>query len=152
MNVNQRKPTVNKVGGAVEVHSAGVVGGAKRRREPTMRVMSPDGEVSTHTIYNARDLINHHGYKPVSRPHLVNNEANAISGNMVEEGEQPEDDEVVNEVSEEDEDLQPPAQEANPGADELAALRATYEKVVGKKPHHMMGKAKLQAAIDEASE
>ena len=85
MVVNQQAPIVNTVGGSVNLVARGTVQGAPRPKESTMKVRSPSGEIETHTIYNARDLINHHKYVAVSAPRLVNNPANAISDTMVQE-------------------------------------------------------------------
>lgn len=41
--------------------------GNKRPSEPTLTIVSPDGEVVTMVHFNARDLINHKGWKEVRK-------------------------------------------------------------------------------------
>lgn len=146
MVVNQQAPIVNTVGGSVSMVARGTVQGAPRPKESTMQVRSPSGVIETHTIYNARDLINHHKYTAVSAPRLVNNPANVISDTMVQE------DGYVDEVMAETSVVEAPTTDAvsNDATNELTALRTEYEKVVGKKPHHFFGKARLLADIEAA--
>lgn len=157
MEIKQRAPIVNKVGGIVTNIPGGTVAGAKRPSEGTVKVRSPSGEVQTHTIYNARDLINHHGYIPVSRPRLVNNPANVISNDLAVGADLVDDELAATEYDVEDEEptVEGISEELVAPVDsavlEMAALRSAYEQKLGKKPHHKLGKAALQKAIDEAS-
>lgn len=157
MDVGQRAPIINKVGGTVTNVPGGSVRGAKRPTEGTISVRSPSGAVEVHTIYNARDLINHHGYVPVSRPRLVNIPANVISDTTIDEAENIGDN-VVSEDMEGKDVLPTEADGAaeggeapvDPNVAELEALRTAFENKTGKKPHHKLGKAALKKAIDEA--